>query len=104
MHDHFAHHLKDITMNDLEENGAVVGKLSGKKVAAYKDGNEVKAVSALCTHKFCVVEFDKDEKDWYCPCHGARFALGGEVINGPAVQPLPEVKVKVMNKELKLVE
>lgn len=104
MHDHLAHHLKDLTLADLEQAGAAVGKLSGKKVAVYQDGNEVKAVSALCTHKFCVVEFDKNEKDWYCPCHGARFKLGGEVINGPAVQPLPEVKVKIESGELRLAE
>ena len=118
MHDHFAHHLKPLDLKEVEEKGAVVGKLAGKKVAAYKAGNEIKAVSALCTHKFCIVEpeFSKPEAPtpeadngkppaalaWHCPCHGARFKLNGEVINGPADQPLPEVKVEIQNGELKL--
>ncbi len=104
MHDHLAHHLKDLTLEDVCSSGAVVGKLSGKKVAAHQDGDKIKAVSALCTHKFCIVEFDKNEKNLYCPCHGARFKLDGQVINGPADKPLEEVKVEVEDGELRLVE
>lgn len=106
MDNDFIPHIKSLTLREVEEKGAAVGKLGGKKVAVYKDGGGVKAVSAICTHKFCIIETDRAQsnKNWYCPCHGARFKLSGEVINGPAEKPLPEVKVKVENDELKLDE
>ena len=106
MDNDFIPHIKPLTLHEVEEKGAAVGKLQGKKVAAYKDGDHVRAVSAICTHKFCIIEPDRanSNKNWYCPCHGARYKLTGEVINGPAEKPLPEVKVKVEGGELALDE
>lgn len=119
-HDHdFIHELKPLTLGSIKASGAVVGKLNGKKIAAYSDGETIKAVSAICTHKFCIVqpEFADTSNErvaasskqgaalaWYCPCHGARFKLSGEVINGPADKPLPEIKLKVEDEILKLDE
>ncbi len=51
MDDHL-HFLEPLRLKNIKEHGASVGKLQGKKVAAYKDGDKIKAVSAICTHKF----------------------------------------------------
>ena len=72
--------------------GAVVRR-GRHKVAVYRDedGN-VHERSALCTHLWCVVHWNDTEKSWDCPCHGSRFAPTGEVLNGPAVEPLGEAE------------
>jgi glycine/D-amino acid oxidase-like deaminating enzyme/nitrite reductase/ring-hydroxylating ferredoxin subunit len=59
------------------------------KIAAYKtDDGRVIRRSAVCTHMGCLIHWNGFEKCWDCPCHGSQFALDGQVLNGPAVQPL----------------
>jgi len=64
-----------------------------KKVAVYKgEDGEIVERSAICTHLGCVVHWNGFEKCWDCPCHGSQFAPDGQVLNGPAVQPLGQVE------------
>jgi glycine/D-amino acid oxidase-like deaminating enzyme/nitrite reductase/ring-hydroxylating ferredoxin subunit len=62
----------------------------GRQVAVSRglDGR-LHAVSARCTHIGCIVDWNPAERSWDCPCHGSRFAPDGEVLQGPAVRPLP---------------
>jgi glycine/D-amino acid oxidase-like deaminating enzyme/nitrite reductase/ring-hydroxylating ferredoxin subunit len=61
----------------------------GKKVAVYVDeAGAVHALSPVCTHMGCIVKWNGAEKSWDCPCHGSRFTCTGEVLEGPALQPL----------------
>jgi glycine/D-amino acid oxidase-like deaminating enzyme/nitrite reductase/ring-hydroxylating ferredoxin subunit len=61
-----------------------------RQVAVSRDAaGTLHAVSARCTHLGCIVSWNRAEHTWDCPCHGSRFEPGGDVIQGPAVRPLP---------------
>ena len=45
------------------------------------------AVSAVCTHLGCTIRHVESE-GFVCPCHGSRFDLHGQVIEGPAPRAL----------------
>jgi glycine/D-amino acid oxidase-like deaminating enzyme/nitrite reductase/ring-hydroxylating ferredoxin subunit len=78
------------TMPELARGQGKVIELEGEKVAACKDAEgELHAVSAVCTHLGCLVEWNGAESTWDCPCHGSRFDRDGEVLQGPATEPLP---------------
>jgi glycine/D-amino acid oxidase-like deaminating enzyme/nitrite reductase/ring-hydroxylating ferredoxin subunit len=68
--------------------GAVVGSGLGQRAVYRDEAGEQHELSARCTHLGCIVRFNRAERTWDCPCHGSRFALDGNVIEGPAVHPL----------------
>ena len=49
---------------------------------------EIKAVSAICTHKKCDVNYNGSLKKIECACHGSKFTTDGQVLNGPAKKNL----------------
>lgn len=82
------------SLEDLIEGEGKVIRSGGKQIAAYKDeAGNVQAVSAVCTHLQCIVEFNDAEKTWDCPCHGSRFATDGKVIQGPATKDLDKTTI-----------
>lgn len=60
----------------------------GTPVAVARDANGVHVVKAVCPHQGCIVGFNDAEQTWDCPCHGSRFTIDGDVIDGPATAPL----------------
>ena len=72
-------------------------EVAGEKTALFRDDDgELHAVSAVCTHMGCLVDFNGEERTWDCPCHGSRFGLDGAVIHGPAKRGL---EVRVVDRE-----
>jgi len=54
------------------------------------------AISAICTHLHCVVNWNEMLKKFECPCHGAKFNLNGEVLEGPPPRPLDLYKLQLV--------
>jgi len=60
-----------------------------------KPDGSLLALSLLCTHVCCTCTYDPASDKVYCPCHGSVFDASGNVIQGPASSPLPQVQLKV---------
>jgi Rieske Fe-S protein len=73
------------TMNSAEQQGLLLAKEDGALIA----------VSRVCTHMKCPVEWNVQNKErLVCPCHGSQFDVNGRVLNGPATKNLPRYKVQ----------
>ena len=82
-------HPYGANLEDLKPGEAGVIGAGISRTAVYKDENEqIHAVSGVCTHLGCLVNWNPAEKTWDCPCHGSRFGHDGKVIQGPAVHDL----------------
>ena len=67
--------------------------VAGRPVLVVNTGEGYRAFSAVCTHLGCVVKWKKGRRQFFCPCHGARFDVDGNVMGGPAPRPLAALEV-----------
>ncbi len=51
-------------------------------------GNGFIALSSVCTHEGCTVEYNGTANKLQCPCHGSEFNTTGIVLLGPATASL----------------
>jgi Rieske Fe-S protein len=57
---------------------------------------KVYALSRICTHEGCSVNFDMSQNKLICPCHGAEYESGeGNVLSGPTQRALKKINVKI---------
>jgi Rieske Fe-S protein len=74
-----------------EPNGFIRIKARGgdlRIIAVRVPDGPVVALSMTCTHWSCDVNWVADKKELDCPCHGSRFDTRGQVLEGPADEPL----------------
>lgn len=100
--------------NEIIQNTVTVGKadkfinLSG---TIFRFGNipgiliktgegEFRAFSAICQHLNCTVQFNKDRRDIWCPCHNGHYDLNGNNISGPPPRPLEKFDVLVKDGDV----
>jgi cytochrome b6-f complex iron-sulfur subunit len=56
-----------------------------------REGGQLRAVSRICTHQGCLLDFAARPARLVCPCHGATFALDGAVLRHPYPNPIPSL-------------
>lgn len=67
----------------------IVVNLPGTGLVAYSD---------VCTHLSCAVLYEKQTRQFHCPCHEGYFdAATGEALAGPPVRPLPKIELEMRN-------
>lgn len=80
--------------------------LSRESYLVIKTGPEIAtyAISAVCKHLGCTVNWHKEQNAFICPCHGSQYDDLGRVTQGPANQSLDLKVVVVKNDEIRLVD
>lgn len=58
------------------------------------------ALSAVCTHKGCVIQWDQERRLFTCPCHEGLFDERGNVVAGLPLRPLPHFRVSTISGEV----
>lgn len=79
----------------LAPGDATVVQYEGQSLAIYKnEAGKLFALNPVCTHAKCIVGWNRAEKSWDCPCHGARYDIMGNVLTGPARKGLEVVSLE----------
>lgn len=99
---------------ESSENSVVAAKLSELPINSgkiFKFGNkpgllvhtptgEFKALSAVCTHLECIVQYRPETKQIWCACHNGQYNLSGKNIGGPPPRPLEEFQVNTRGDDV----
>lgn len=67
--------------------------IADKNVFVLRNGNNFRALSAICTHLGCIVTHN--DNGFVCPCHGSKFDNIGNVLSGPAPKALEWLKIGI---------
>jgi Rieske Fe-S protein len=85
-------------VDELQDGGSKPFAAGGVLGYLLKDGGQLHAVSAICTHMGCRLKPARDGRPGLqCLCHGSRFSRRGEVEQGLAPAALPAIELKVEN-------
>ncbi len=82
-------------LDDIPVGGSKKVILAGSAILLIRTAAGVKALSAICTHLGCLVDWDGLKKEIVCPCHAGIFDLEGKPVAGPPPRPLPSYSVKI---------
>lgn len=89
--------------DDIPVNTGVVGRSSIGKILVVRTDDRLVGVTATCTHLGCTVTWNVETRQIECPCHGARYNLRGEVLRGPARDPLDLVELSEVDEGIRVI-
>jgi glycine/D-amino acid oxidase-like deaminating enzyme/nitrite reductase/ring-hydroxylating ferredoxin subunit len=79
---------------EVEMGEGKIINYNGKKVGVYKDEKgDYFCINPVCAHLKCSLSFNEAEKTWDCPCHGSRYDIKGNILEGPTVKPLDKISI-----------
>jgi nitrite reductase/ring-hydroxylating ferredoxin subunit len=94
-----AEFVESLRLSELADGGMQQVTVRGDLVGLYRRGEEVFAISDICTHEYAHLtdgDFECDDLEVECPLHGSRFNVQtGEVRILPATKPVNTYQVKI---------
>ena len=89
-----------VPLTELPVGGVKQITYENNPVLVMRSQEGVVAMSMVCTHLACKVQWQEAKQEFYCPCHQGKFDRNGEVISGPPPVPLERVPVKVLQEQV----
>jgi len=86
----------DVKASDIHPNTGRIVPVGGKPVLLFRNSaGELKALTAICTHLACTVQYRPDRSDIWCACHNGVYNQTGTNVSGPPPRPLTALEVNV---------
>jgi menaquinol-cytochrome c reductase iron-sulfur subunit len=77
--------------------------VSEKIVYITKDRRDQLCVlSSICPHLGCTVPWNKEKKQFICPCHGGTFSADGSRVSGPSQRGMDTLETSVQDGQLQV--
>ena len=88
-------------VTDLKPNGSKIFRFGTRPALLLMTATgEYRALSAVCTHLSCTVQYRNDLHQIWCACHNGMYDLNGRNISGPPPRPLEAYQVHVRGEEI----
>ena len=88
-------------VGDLKPNSSKVFRFGSRPALLLLTAEgEYHAVSAVCTHLGCTVQYRTDMREIWCACHNGTYSLDGRNISGPPPRPLENFLVNIRGNEI----
>jgi len=88
-------------VGDLKPNSSKIFRFGNRPaLLLFTAAGEYLALSAICTHLSCTVQYRNDLRQVWCACHNGLYDLNGRNIAGPPPRPLEAFQVHVRGDEV----
>jgi cytochrome b6-f complex iron-sulfur subunit len=88
-------------VGDLQLNSGKIFRFGSRPGLLIRTASgEYRALSAVCTHLSCTVQYRPDLREVWCACHNGMYSLDGRNISGPPPRPLEAFDVQVRGEEI----
>ena len=88
-------------VGDLKPNGSEIFRFGTRPALLLLTAEgEYRALSAVCTHLSCTVQYRNDLHQIWCACHNGLYDLNGRNVSGPPPRPLEAFEVHVRGDEI----
>jgi nitrite reductase/ring-hydroxylating ferredoxin subunit len=91
-------------VTELPEGTPVAFRTGAIEGFLIRRGQEVKGLSAVCTHMGCILNYSKFRDQFECPCHGATFQTNGKPTDqyDTPLPRLPSLQVRIQRGQVEV--
>jgi cytochrome b6-f complex iron-sulfur subunit len=88
-------------VGDLKPNSGKIFRFGSRPGLLILDASGTyRALSAVCTHLGCTVQYRDETHQIWCACHNGTYDLSGRNVSGPPPRPLEAYDVHVQGDEI----
>ncbi len=96
----FLTRLEDMPRRDVKKYNINISSERVSRIYVVNTSKGWVALSPVCTHLGCMVNYNRIKKEFICPCHGGRYSIEGEVLGGPPPQGLTKLPLRIDNDKV----
>jgi cytochrome b6-f complex iron-sulfur subunit len=88
-------------VGELKPNTGKIFKFGSKPALLIRNADgSFRALSAVCTHLNCTVQYRDDLHQIWCACHNGLYDLEGRNVSGPPPRPLEMFEAHVQGEDV----